>query len=87
MRTVVAVYAGLALPLVYTAAGFVLGHPATELKGSFTRITGPFDQSNTFARFLAFLIVFGVALLPVLSRRLQVVMGLALALSTGASSS
>ncbi len=74
VRTLLATYAGMVVPIAYTLFGMLLGSPASEVKGSFTRITGPFSQSNTFARYLAFMIVFGVALYPVLNRRLKVVM-------------
>jgi len=69
-----AVYAGLLFPLGYTLVLLLLGEPPSEVKGSFTRITGPFSQSNTFARYLAFMVVFGVALYPSLSRRQRRVM-------------
>lgn len=81
-KVLVAAYASLAFPLLYTLFGFVGGSPPSELKGSFTRITGPFSQSNTFARYLAFMIVFGVAVLPYLHRRAKVAMAGVLALST-----
>jgi O-antigen ligase len=66
-----AAYASLLFPLAYTLFGLLAGSPASEIKGSFTRLTGPFAQSNTFARYLAFMIVFGVAIYPSLSRRLK----------------
>jgi O-antigen ligase len=74
VRTITAAYASLVFPLLYTLWGLVLGTPASEVKGSFTRLTGPFSQSNTFARYLAFMIVFGVAVYPGLSKRLKLVM-------------
>ncbi len=74
VKTLVATYAAMVVPIAYTLFGMVLGSPASEIKGSFTRITGPFSQSNTFARYLAFMIVFGVALYPVLGKRLKVAM-------------
>ena len=81
-KVLAAAYASLAFPLLYTLYGFVAGSPASEVKGSFTRITGPFSQSNTFARYLAFMIIFGVAILPYLHRRSKVAMSGALILST-----
>ena len=64
-----AAYASLLFPLGYTIVRLLIGEPPSEVKGSFTRITGPFMQSNTFARYLAFMIVFGVAIYPSLGRR------------------
>ena len=62
--------------------GLLAGSPASEVKGSFVRLTGPFAQSNTFARYLAFMIVFGVALYPTVSRRLRMMLLPLLGLST-----
>lgn len=81
-RVLYAAYAGLVFPLGYTVVLMLIGNPPSEVKGSFTRITGPFLQSNTFARFLAFMVVFGVALYPSLSRRQRWAMAPALALSS-----
>lgn len=69
VKVLYAAYAGLLFPLGYTLVLLLLGNPPSEVKGSFTRITGPFAQSNTFARYLAFMVVFGVAVYPYLSRR------------------
>jgi putative inorganic carbon (HCO3(-)) transporter len=74
-------FASLLFPLLYTLVGFVTGGPASEVKGSFTRITGPFGQSNTFGRYLMLMIVMGVALLPYLDRRRRIVLGAMLSLS------
>jgi len=74
-------FASLLFPLAYTVLGFVTGGPASEVKGSFTRITGPFSQSNTYGRYLMLMIVMGVALLPYLTRRRQVVLSLMMGLS------
>lgn len=82
VRVVAAVYAGLVVPLGYTVLGYLLGNPPTEDGGGLLRLTGPFDQSNTFARFLAVLVVFGVALYPALERRLKLPMALVLVLSS-----
>jgi putative inorganic carbon (hco3(-)) transporter len=68
MATLYATYASLLFPLGYTIVRLLVGAPPSEVKGSFTRITGPFSQSNTFARYLAFMIVFGVAVYPHLNR-------------------
>lgn len=65
LRTAIAVaFGSLVIPLTYTAFGFATGSPAADVKSSFVRITGPFTQSTTFARYLAFMVVFGVAILP-----------------------
>jgi putative inorganic carbon (HCO3(-)) transporter len=82
MAVLYACYASLLFPLGYTLALLVLGEPPSEVKGSFTRITGPFSQSNTFARYLAFMIVFGVAIYPSLRRRQKQGMVPVLALSS-----
>lgn len=66
-----ACYVGLIFPLLYTIYGIVAGAQVSEVKGSLTRLTGPFSQSNTFARYLMFLIVFGVAIYPYVTRRLR----------------
>src|SRR6185503_2670766 len=68
-RVLAAVYASLAVPLLYTTALIAAGHPPSEVKGDFTRLTGTFTQSNTFGRYLMLMIVFGVAIHPYLSRR------------------
>lgn len=81
-KAISACFVGLCFPLAYTLYGFVLGHPTSELKGGFTRITGPFSQANTFARYLAFLVVFGVAIYPYVAPRLKFVLAGLLALST-----
>ncbi len=81
-KAIAACYVGLSFPLLYTLYGFVLGHPTSELKGGFTRITGPFSQANTFARYLAFLVVFGVAIYPYVAPRVKVLLAGVLALST-----
>lgn len=82
IKTLAAAYAGMLFPLAYTSVTLLAGSPDSEIKGSFTRLTGPFAQSNTFARYLAFMIVFGVALYPSLNRRLKVAMAGVLGLST-----
>jgi putative inorganic carbon (HCO3(-)) transporter len=74
-------FGSLIFPLAYTLVGFVTGGPASEVKGSFTRITGPFSQANTFGRYLMLMIVMGAALLPYLDRRRQTVMSVLLGLS------
>ncbi|GAA1882383.1 O-antigen ligase family protein [Lapillicoccus jejuensis] len=81
-KVIGACYAGMCGPLLYTAYGFLLGHPESELKGGFTRITGPFSQSNTFARYLAFLVVFGVAIYPYAKRWWKAALGAILLVGT-----
>jgi putative inorganic carbon (hco3(-)) transporter len=76
-----AIYLSLLFPLAFTAFGFLTGNPASEEKGDFARITGPFLQSNTFGRYLMLMIIFGVAIYPHLDRRLRLLLGGALALS------
>jgi putative inorganic carbon (hco3(-)) transporter len=82
MKTLYAAYASLLFPLGYTVYGMLAGVQVSEVKGSFARISGPFSQSNTFARYLAFMIVFGVAIYPSLNRRLKRVMLLLLGISS-----
>jgi len=69
MRVLTAVYVSTLFPLLYTFYGFATGHPSAEVKGGFTRITGPFSQSTTYGRYLAFMIIFGVAVYPYLKGR------------------
>lgn len=75
-------YVSMIFPLGYTAYGFLTGHPASDFKGDFTRITGPFTQSTTFARYLCFMIIFGVAILPSLTRRARIAMTCTLGVSS-----
>lgn len=81
-RFLLAAYASTLFPLLYTAAGLLGGNPAAEDVGGFQRLTGPFIQSNTFARYLMLMLVFGVALYPHLERRLRVPMAGILAFSS-----
>ena len=69
-------------PLAFTAFGFLAGHPRSETKGSFVRITGTFNQSNNFGRYLMFMIIFGAALYPYLSRKVRIPLALMLAMSS-----
>lgn len=82
MKVLYAAYASALFPLAYTTFGLLTGDPASEAKGSFTRLTGPFAQSNTFARYLAFLVVFGVAIYPYLRRKQKVALLAVVGLST-----
>lgn len=70
-KILVATYASAVFPLGYTLFTIVIGDPAAEVKGSFTRLSGPFSQSTTFGRYLAFLIIFGVAIYPYVRKRWQ----------------
>ena len=70
-RVLVACFAALVIPLGYTLFGMVTGQPSGEVKGGFTRLTGTFTQSNDYARFLTFLVLLGVAVLPYVSRRVK----------------
>ena len=83
-RVLVASYAALALVLGYTLVLALLGHPPSEVKGSFTRVSGPFGQSTTFGRYLMFLVVFGCGIRRFTPKRwraaLTVLLGLSLAL-------
>jgi putative inorganic carbon (hco3(-)) transporter len=81
-RVLLAAFLSLVFPLAYTLSGFVAGGPASEVKGAFTRITGPFSTSNVFARYLMLMIIFGVAIYPHVGRRLRLALGAALALSS-----
>ncbi|GAA1964607.1 hypothetical protein GCM10009817_00440 [Terrabacter lapilli] len=71
IRVVVTCYVAMLIPLAYTLFGIVTGSPSSEVRGSFTRLTGPFNQSNTFARYLAFLLVFGIAIYPYVRPKLK----------------
>jgi putative inorganic carbon (HCO3(-)) transporter len=80
-QVLLAAFLSLVFPLAYTVFGFLSGGPASEVKGAFTRITGPFATSNVFARYLMLMIIFGVALYPHLGRALRMALGAALVLS------
>ncbi len=79
-RGLLAVYASTLFPLAFTIFGFLIGHPHSEVKGAFTRITGPFNQSNTFGRYLMLMIIFGVAIYPYVEKKLRLSLGVILAL-------
>jgi O-antigen ligase len=78
-----AVYASLALALAYTIGMSLLGSPPSEVKGSFTRISGPFSQSTTFGRYLMFMVIFGFGLYRFLDRRRRLLLALLLVPSLG----
>jgi putative inorganic carbon (hco3(-)) transporter len=77
------VYISLALALAYTLVMSLLGSPPSEVKGSFTRISGPFGQSTTFGRYLMFMVIFGCGIYRFLGRRAKVGLGLLLVPSLG----
>lgn len=70
-RALVAVFASALIPLSYTLYGLAIGHPATEVKQGFTRVLGTFAQSNGYARYLALIILFGLAIYPYVKGRLR----------------
>jgi putative inorganic carbon (hco3(-)) transporter len=78
-RMLAAVYASTLVPLGLTAAGFVSGQPRSETKGDFTRLTGTFGSSNDYGRYLALLLIFGVALYPHVGRRYKPALAVVLA--------
>lgn len=80
-RLLLACYLSLALALGYTLLMAALGAVPAEVKGDFTRISGPFTQSTTFGRYLMFLVVFGFAVHPYLGRWWRHALGVLLALS------
>ena len=80
-KLLIACYAALAVVLAYTVVLSLAGHPPAEVKGSFTRISGPFSQSTTFGRYLMFLVVFGVAIYRYLSGRARLALAVLLGLS------
>jgi putative inorganic carbon (HCO3(-)) transporter len=82
-RLLLAAYLSLLLPLGMTAIGFLSGHPRAEAKGDYSRLTGTFSSSNDFGRYLALMIVFGVALHPYVRGRLKLPLRLALLAASG----
>ncbi|GGL07974.1 O-antigen ligase family protein [Mangrovihabitans endophyticus] len=80
-RVLVACFVALALVLAYTAVMSALGHPPAEVKGSFTRISGPFAQSTTLGRFLMFLLIFGAAVHRHVAGRARPLLGVLLAVA------
>ena len=82
INLILAVYASTLFPLGYTLATFFVGHPPSEVKGSYTRITGTLGQATAFGRYLSYIIVFGVAILPFLSKRGKRAMVVCLGLSS-----
>lgn len=81
MRVLVAAYASLLIPLGYTLFGILAGNPASEQKSGLTRLIGTFTQSNSYARYLTFMIIFGFAIYPHLKGLLKAAMSALLLLS------
>jgi O-antigen ligase len=81
-RILLAVFLASVVPLTYTAYGFLTGHPKADVKGGFTRISGTFNQSNDFGRFLMLMVVMGAAVYPHLDRKWRRPMGVMLVVST-----
>ncbi|CCH78158.1 membrane hypothetical protein [Nostocoides japonicum T1-X7] len=80
-RLLLAVFVSLVVLLAYTVFAELLGHNESNLRSLYTRLAGPFSQSTTFARYLAFVIVFGIAVMPHLAKRWRWMVGAAVALS------
>src|SRR5207248_4748600 len=80
-QILVACLAATVIPLIYTTSGFVTGHPHSDLKGGYTRISGTFNQSNDYGRFLMLMIIMGAALYPHVERKWQRVLVVMLGLS------
>jgi O-antigen ligase len=81
-QILLAVFLAAVIPILYTTYGFISGHPKSDVKGGFTRISGTFNQSNDYGRFLMLMIIMGAAVYPHLERKWQRVMGVMLAAST-----
>lgn len=71
-------FASAVFPILFTAFGIASGHPNSEVKGGFTRLTGTFTQANDFGRYLMVLLIFGVAIYPYVQPRTKKVLGLVL---------
>jgi putative inorganic carbon (hco3(-)) transporter len=63
-RLLRAVFLSAVFPLAFTTLGLISGSPRTEVKGDFSRLLGTFNQSNSFARYLMLVLIFGVAIYP-----------------------
>ena len=70
------------IPLIYTTYGFVTGHPHSDVKGGYTRISGTFNQSNDFGRFLMLMIIMGAAIYPHVERKWRNALAVMLGLSS-----
>jgi O-antigen ligase len=81
-QILLAAFLATVIPLAYTTYGFLTGHPKSDLKGGFTRISGTFNQSNDYGRFLMLMIIMGAAIYPHLERKWRRVMAVMLGLSS-----
>jgi len=77
-RLLAGCFASAVFPILFTAFGIASGHPNSEVKGGFTRLTGTFTQANDFGRYLMVLLIFGVAIYPYVQPRTKKVLGLVL---------
>lgn len=82
VRVLYAAFASMLIPLGYTLFGLATGTAATEDKAGFDRLLGTFNQSNAYARYLTFMVVFGVAIYPHLKGGSKVAMRVLLLLGT-----
>jgi putative inorganic carbon (hco3(-)) transporter len=82
-QLLVAAFLSTIFPITYTGIRYLLGNPPTEAKGSFLRVTGTFNQSNTFGRYLMLMVIFGFALYPHISKRLKLPLAVILAGCSG----
>lgn len=80
-RVLVAAFASLLFPLLYTVFLALLGRTPTELRDGIHRVTGPFSQSTTFGRYLMFLVIFGAAIYRYVHGRARVALAILLAAS------
>jgi O-antigen ligase len=77
-----AVYLSAVFPLAFTLVGVLSGSARSETKGDFVRLLGPFNQSNTFGRYLMLLIIFGVAIFPRMDRTTRRMLAVLLGVSS-----
>ena len=80
-QILLACFLATVIPLAYTTYGFLSGHPKSDVKGGFTRISGTFNQSNDYGRFLMLMIIMGAAIYPYLERKWRRAMAVMLGLS------
>ena len=67
-RIMLAVFGSALIPVIGSAVAYFAGRPLLDRRAALTdgvrRVRGTFDQANGFSRYLMFLIIMGVALLP-----------------------
>ncbi|HEV3353118.1 MAG TPA: O-antigen ligase family protein [Acidimicrobiales bacterium] len=80
-QILLAAFLATVIPLLYTTYGFISGHPKSDVKGGYTRISGTFNQSNDYGRFLMLMIIMGAAVYPHVARKWQRLMIVMLGLS------